>query len=119
MRFNLFQFCRYKQKKTQKQTKIFHFIPRRNKDNTGKFLPNAPTTSLSHPSLLFGGSDLEEPINKPTEIYEDPITEEEQENIPFKTMAKNKNGREDEDKIEGAFNLQETNGDMKMKNISP
>jgi len=48
-------------------------MPRRNRDKTGKFLPNTPTTSLSHPSL-FGDSDLEEPIGEPPEIYEDPIT---------------------------------------------
>ena len=34
-------------------------------------------------------------------------------------MAENRNGREDEERIEGAFPIQETNGDMKMKNISP
>ena len=46
-------------------------MPRRNKDY-GKFLPNNPTTSQSHPSLFFGGSDPEEPIGEPPEIYEDP-----------------------------------------------
>jgi hypothetical protein len=94
-------------------------MPRRNRDNTGKFLPNTPTTSLSHPSLFFGGSDPEEPIGEPPEIYEDPITEEEQENIPPETMAENRNGRENDERIEGAFPIRETNGDMKMKNISP
>jgi len=68
-------------------------MPHRNKDNLGKFLPNTPTTSLSHPSLFFGGSDLEEPIGKPPEIYEDPIAEEEQEIIPPEMMAENKNVR--------------------------
>ena len=74
-------------------------MPRRNRDNTGKFLPNTPTTSLSHPSLLFGGSYPEEPIGEPPEIYEDPIIEEEQENIPFETMAKNRNDRDDDERI--------------------
>ena len=76
-------------------------MPRRNIDNTGKFLPNTPTTSLSHPSLC--GSDPEEPISEPPEIYEDLITEEEQGNIPFETMADNRNGRDDDERIEGTF----------------
>jgi len=29
------------------------------------------------------------------------------------------NGIEDEERIEGSFPIRETNGDMKMKNISP
>lgn len=94
-------------------------MPHRNRDNIGKFLPNTPTTSLSHPSLFFGGSDLEEPIGESPEIYEDSITEEEQENIPFETMADNINGRNDDERIEGTFLIRETNGDMKTKNISP
>ena len=65
-------------------------MPRRNRDKTGKFLPNTPTTSLSHPSLFLGDSDPEEPIGEPPEIYEDPITEEEQQNIPPKTMVENR-----------------------------
>ena len=94
-------------------------MPCRNRDNTGKFLPNTPTTSLSHPSLFFGGRDPEEPIGEPLEIYEDPITKEEQENIPPKTMAKHKNGIGNAERIEGTFPIRETNGDTKMKNISP
>ena len=78
-------------------------MPRRNRDNLGKFLPNTPTTSLSHTSLFFGRSDPEEPIGEPPEIYEDPITEEEQENIPLETMAEHRNGIGDEERIEGAF----------------
>ena len=34
-------------------------------------------------------------------------------------MAKNRNSREDEERIEGTFPIRETNEDMKMKNISP
>lgn len=94
-------------------------MPRRNRDSTRKFLPNTPTTSLSHPSLFFGGSDPEEPIGEPPEIYKDPIIEEERENIPLETMAYHKNGIGDDERIEGAFPIRETNGDMKMKNISP
>ena len=61
--------------------------------------PTPPNTSLSHPSLFFGGRDLEESIGEPPEIYEDPITEEEQENIPLETMAEHRNGIGDEERI--------------------
>ena len=91
-------------------------MPRRNRDKTGKFLPNTPTTSLIHPSLFFGDSDLEEPIGEPPEIYEDPIAKEELETIPSEVMADN---RGEDERIEGAFPIRETNGDMKMKNINP
>ena len=91
-------------------------MPRRNRDKTSKFLPNTPTTSLSHPSLFLGDSDPEEPIGEPLEIYEDPIAEEELETIPSEAMADN---RGEDERIEGAFPIRETNGDMKMKNISP
>ena len=91
----------------------------RNRDNWGKFLPNTPNTSLSHPSLFFGGSDPEEPISEPLDIYKDPIIEEELENIPSEAMDENRNGRREDERIEGAFPIRETNGDMKMKNISP
>ena len=94
-------------------------MPRRNRENSGKFLPNTPTTSLSHLSLFFGSSDLEEPIGQPLEIYEDPITEEEQETIPPETMAENRNVRGNGERIESTFPIRETNGDTKMKNISP
>jgi len=78
-------------------------MPCRNRDNTGKFLPNTPTTSLSHPSLFFGGSDPDEPIGEPPKIYEDPIIEEERENIPLETMAEHRNGIGDDERIEGSF----------------
>lgn len=94
-------------------------MPRRNRDNSGKFLLNTSNTSLSHPSLFFGDSDLEEPIGEPPEIYGDPITKEEQENIPPETMAENRNGRGNGERIEDTFPIQETNGDTNMKNISP
>ena len=68
-------------------------MPRRNRENSGKFLPNTPTTSLSHPSLFFVGNDIEESIGEPPEIYEDPIIEEEQETISPETMAENRNIR--------------------------
>ena len=72
-------------------------MPRRNRDNSGKFLP------LSHPSLFFGDSDPEEPIGEPLEIYEDPITEEEKKTIPPETMAENRNGRGNGERVEGIF----------------
>ena len=75
-------------------------MPRRNRDKTGKFLPNTPTTSLSHPSLFFGDSDSEEPIGEPPEISENPIAEEELETIPSEAMA---NNRGEGERIEGAF----------------
>ena len=78
-------------------------MPRRNIDNSGKFLTNTPTTSLSHHSLFFGGSDPKEPIGEPPEIYEDPITEEEQEIIPPETMAENRNVRGNGERMKGAF----------------
>jgi len=90
-------------------------MPRRNRDHTGKFLPNTPTTSLSHPSLFFGGSDPEEPIGEPPEIYKDPIIEEEQENVPLETMAEHRNNIGNEERIEGVFPIRETKGDTKMK----
>ena len=78
-------------------------MPCRNRGNTGKFFPNTPTTSLGHPSLLFGGSDPNEPIGEPPEIYEGPIIEEEREKIPLETMAEHRNGIGDDKRIEGSF----------------
>ena len=88
-------------------------MPHRNRDKTGKFLPNTPTTSLSQLSLFSGDSEPEEPIAEPPEIYEDPIVEEELETIPSAAMAENRNGRREDERIEGAFPIRETNGDMK------
>lgn len=94
-------------------------MPHRNRDNSGKFLPNTPTTSQSHPSLFFGGSDLEEPIGEQPEIYEDPIAEEEEETIPSEIMVENRNVRGNGERVEGTSPIRETNADTKMKNISP
>ena len=41
-------------KRNKNQPKIFPFMPCRNRDNIGKYLPNAPTTSHNQPSLFFG-----------------------------------------------------------------
>ena len=94
-------------------------MPCSNRDNSGKFLPNTPTTSQSHPSLFFGGCGSKEPIGEPPKIYEDPIAEEERETIPPKTMAEDRNIRGNGERVEGTFPIRETNGDIKMKNISP
>ena len=94
-------------------------MPRRNRDNSRKILPNTPTTSHIQHSLFFGGSDQEEPLGEQTKIFEEPIGEEEEENIPPELMAENRNSRGNEERIEGTFPIRETNGDTKMKNISP
>ena len=75
----------------------------RNRDKSGKFLPNTPTTSQSHPSLFFSGGDLEEPLGEQPEIFEEPIGEEEEETIPSKTMAENRNARVNGERVEGTF----------------
>ena len=94
-------------------------MPHRNRDKIVKFLPNTPTTSLSQPSLFSSDSELEEPIGELPKIYEDPIIEEEQETIPLETMAENKNVTGNGKRTEGSFHILETNGDTKMKKISP
>jgi len=78
-------------------------MPRRNRDNSGKFLPNTPTTSQSHPSLFLGGSDQEEPIGEQPKIYEDPIAKEDEETIPPETMTENRNARGNGERVEGTF----------------
>jgi len=78
-------------------------MPCRNIDNSGKFLPNTPTTSHSHPSLFFAGSDQEEPLGEQPKIFEEPLGEEEEEDISPETMAENKNARGNGERVEGAF----------------
>ena len=78
-------------------------MPRRNRVNSGKFLPNTPTTSQSHPSLFFSGSDPEEPLGEQPEIFEEPIGEEEEETIPLEKMAENRNARRNGERVEGTF----------------
>jgi len=91
----------------------------RNRDNLGKFLPNTPTTSKNQPSLFFRGCELEDPLGEQPNIFEEPIREEEEEHIPTNIMSENRNERGDRERIEGAFLIKETNGDSKMKNVSP
>jgi len=64
-------------------------MPRRNRDNLRKFLPNTPNASNSQPSLFSGGCKLEEPLGEKPDIFEDPTREEEEEEepIPTKPMA--------------------------------
>lgn len=59
----------------------------KNKDNSGKFLPNTPTASHSQPSLFFGGYEQEEPLGEQPNIFEESIGEEEKENIPLEPMT--------------------------------
>jgi len=54
-------------------------MPRRSRDNLGKFLSNTPTASNNQPSLFFGGYELEEALGEQPEIFEEPIGEEEVE----------------------------------------
>ncbi len=93
-------------------------MPRRNRDNSRKVLPNTPTASHRKPSLFFGGSDQEEPLGEKPKIFEEPIGEEEEENIPPEPMAEKRNARGNGERIEGTFPIREINGDTKMKNIS-
>ncbi len=80
-------------------------MPRRSRDNLGKFLPNTPTASNSQPSLFFGGYELEEPLGEQPNIFEEPIgaEEEEEEPIPIEPMAENQNDRGNRERVEGAF----------------
>ena len=78
-------------------------MPRRNRDNSGFFFPNTPTASHSQPSLFFGGCDKEEPLGEYLDIFEEPIGEEEEENIPPQTMAEKKNARGNGERVEGTF----------------
>ena len=95
-------------------------MPRRNRDNLGKLLTNTPTASNSQPSPFFGGFELEEPLGEQPYIFEEPIGgEEEEEAIPTEPMAETRNDRGNRERVEGAFPIKETNGDTKMKNISP
>ena len=94
-------------------------MPRRNKDNLGKVFPNTPTASHSQPSLFFGGCNQEEPLGEHPYIFEEPIGEEEEENIPLEPMVENRNAMGNGERIEGTLPIRETNGDTKMKNISP
>ena len=65
-------------------------MPRRNRDNLGKFFPNTPTTSNIQPSLFFDGCELEEPLGVQPNILEEPRGEEEEEEpIPTEPMAEN------------------------------
>ena len=57
-------------------------MPRRNRDNLGKFLPNTHTTSNNQPSLFFGGCELEDPLGEQPKILKRLQGEKKKEN-PF------------------------------------
>ena len=78
-------------------------MPHRNIDNSGKKFPNTPTTSHSQPSLFFGDCDQEEPLGEQQGIFEEPIGEEEEENISLEPMDEHRNARGNGEKIEGTF----------------
>ena len=64
-----------------------------------------------------------DPLGEQLDIFEVFIGEEEETIPPTYTMAENRNGIEDregaENRVEGAFPIRDTNGDARMKNISP
>ena len=63
-------------------------MPRRIRDTSGKFLPNTPTSSNSQPPFFFTDGELEAPLVEKTDIFEEPIGEEEEEEpIPIEPMA--------------------------------
>ena len=47
-------------------------MPRRNRDILGKNFPNTPTAFNNQASLFFGGYELEEPLGKKPDIFEEP-----------------------------------------------
>lgn len=57
-------------------------MPCRNRENLGKFFPSTPTTSNNQASLFINGYELEEPLGKQPDIYQEPIGEEKKRN-PF------------------------------------
>jgi len=91
------------------------------RENSGKFLSNTPTASNRQPSLFFSDGELEDPLGEKPYLFEEPIEEEEEEEekIPTEPMVGNQNERGDRERIESTFPIRETNGDTKMKNISP
>ena len=99
------------------------FMPRRSRDNQGKFLPKIPTLSSTQPSLFFGDyeipsltiGDLEDPLGKQLEILEEPIGEEEEETIPLEKMATSRNvGSSPLSKDEFTNQLEDFKSDMRQ-----
>lgn len=94
-------------------------MPRRSRDTQGKFLSRPPTPSSSQPSLFFGDcqlssltiGELEDPLGEKPQIFEEPIEEEEEPTSPTQNMSKNKNNE--------VSPIRGTNGEARMKNISP
>ena len=55
------------------------FTPCRSRNTQRQILPKTLTSPPSHPSLFFSGSEIEPPIGDPSEYFEDPIGEEEED----------------------------------------
>ena len=56
-------------------------MPRRTRNTQRQTLPKTPTSPPSHHSLFFNGSESEPPLGEPSEYFEDPIGEEEEEDL--------------------------------------
>ena len=54
-------------------------MPRRTRNTQRQTLPKTPTSPPGHPSLFFSGSESETPLGEPSEYFEDPIGEEEED----------------------------------------
>jgi len=91
----------------------------RSRDNQRKFLPKTPTPSSSQPSFLFDDceltyltkGELEDPLGEKPDFFEEPMGGEEEPILPTQNMAENGKNK--------FFPIRETNGEAKIKNISP
>lgn len=54
-------------------------MPHSIRDNSGKFLPNTPTSSNNQPSFFFTDGEFEDSLGEKPKIFEEPIWEEEEE----------------------------------------
>ena len=70
------------------------FMPHRTRNTQRQILPKTPMAPSSHPSLFFSGSEIEPPLGEPSEYFDDPIGEEEEDLVsaegpvsPILTMA--------------------------------
>jgi len=94
-------------------------MPRRSRDNQGKILPKTPTPSSNQLSFFLGDcelhsltiGELEDPLGEKPKIFEEPIVEEEEPISTTQTMAENQKNN--------LFPITKTNGEARMKNISP
>ena len=86
-------------------------MPRKNSNTQIQTLPKTPTSPPSHPSLFFSSSETEPPLGEPSEYFEDPIGEEEEDLVsiegptsPILTMVG----------TQRAFPIREAEGDIEM-----